>query len=123
MTGKCIESIPPHVGDYFLYEGHYIIPQGFSFTVEDNSITIVQNHEFKIGEMVHTINEDFANNRRIIVGKVSEVLKDGCLVFEGYIHGCEWHPERIPAHPAFSKPAEDWEIKMYEESKEEYENS
>ena len=125
MGTRQFESVYPHVGDYFIYEGRYIVPSNFSFTVEGNSITVSQNHKFKIGEIVHSISEDFAGNSKIVLGKVSEIVDEHCLVFDGYVGRGDltWYPEKLTVHQAFSKPAEEWEEMMYEETRENYENS
>ena len=55
----------------------------------------------------------------IIVGKISKLNIDNtnlCIAFLGYAHGYEWCPEEIIVHKWFSKPAEDWEIQMYEDA-------
>jgi len=115
-----IESIHPHVGEAYIYQGIYIIPENFSHKIEGNKITITQTKEFKIGDFIHNVYEDCVGNRKIIVGQVKEKLSSLSLMLEGYSQGYTYYPEKIVVHTWWSKPAEDYELEMYKDALEEF---
>ena len=115
-----IEPIHPYVGEAYIYQGIYTIPENFSCKIEGNKITIMQNKEFEVGDFIHNAYEDIVGNRKIIIGQVKEKLSPLSLVLEGYSQGYTYHPERIVVHTWWSKPAEDYELEMYEDAIENF---
>ena len=118
---KNVESIHPHVGDYYVYQGNYKIPEGFTYKIENDTIVVTQQHVFRIGEYVHSIVEKTNGDRMIVVGKISELIggEEGlCMALSEYTQGFDFHSERIVVHKWFSKPADDGELFMYNEAKE-----
>lgn len=111
-----IESIHPHVGDAYIYQGVYIVPDNCTYKIEGNKIIITQSTSFKVGDWVHSLDESNTKYSNIVIGQVKEILSPECFAIEGYSRGYSFFTGRIVLHSWLSKPAEEWEITMFHDA-------